>query len=174
MELESHIRNNRNSLDLDIPDEEYLWKGISQAMGKAKRHKQILFFRSAAAIALIMILSVSLAYFIGKNQQPKLIFVNMDPSLAKQEVQFLAQINDYSNQIKEASYSTNQLVTSNKDIEYVDDLIKLYSDDLKQNGPNPKLISSLMDLYQKKILILNRMLNEIEKSKSNEKRKINI
>jgi hypothetical protein len=31
-----------------------------------------------------------------------------------------------------------------------------------------------MDLYQKKILILNRMLNEIEKNKSHEKRKVNI
>lgn len=174
MKLESHIRNNRDALDVEKPDEEYLWKGISQEMDKAKRHRKILLYRSAAAIAVIMVLSVSLAYFIGKSQQPKLIFVNMDPNLAKQEVQLLDQINNYSAQIKKATYNPNQVVTGNHDLEYVDQLIKLYSEDLKKNGPNPKLINSLMDLYQKKIMILNRMLNEIEKSKDHEKRSIDI
>ncbi|MCX6254425.1 MAG: hypothetical protein NTV31_08115 [Bacteroidia bacterium] len=174
MKLESYIRNNRNALDVEKPDEEYLWKGIQQATGIGKKHRQIVFFRSAAAIAAIMILSVTLAYFIGQNQQPRLIFLNMDPDLAKQEVHLLNQINDYSDQIKKASFNSTQLVTGNRDIEYVDELINHYSEDLKQNGPNPKLINSLMDLYQKKILILNRMLNEIEKNKSHEKHKVNM
>lgn len=174
MKLESYIRSNRDALDVEKPDEENLWRGISQSLGKTKRHQKIVYLRSAAAVAVIMVLSVSLAYFIGKSQQPQLIFVNIDPNLAKQEAGLLNQIDDYSNQIKKASYNPNQLVTNSKDLEYVDELISHYTEDLKQNGPNPKLINSLMDLYQKKILILNRMLNEIEKNKNDEKRKINI
>jgi hypothetical protein len=174
MKLESYIRNNRNSLDVEKPDGEYLWKGIQEATGKAKKRRQILLFGSVAAIAVIVILSVTIAYFIGQNQRPGLVFINMDPGLAKQEVLLLNQINDYSSQIKNTGFKSDQLVTGIRDLDYTDELIKHYSEDLKQNGPNPKLINSLMDLYQKKILILNRMLNEIEKNKSHEKRKVNI
>jgi len=174
MKLESYIREHRNSLDVEKPDEEYLWTGIRQAVGKAKRHRLILIYSSVAAVALIMILSVSIAYFIGRNQQPGLIFANMDLILAEKEVQLRNQINDSSDQIKKAHFNPDQLMTGNRDLEYVDELIDIYSKDLKQNGPNSKLINSIMDLYQKKILILNRMLNEIEKNKNHENRKVTI
>ncbi len=174
MKLEPYIRNNRKALDVEKPDEKYLWKGIRQAMGRSKKHRQIVFFRSAAAIVAIMILSVMVAYFIRRDQQPELIFANIDPDLGKQEVQLLNQIDNYSKQIKKISFNPTWLVTSNRDLEYVDELINHYSEDLRQKGSNPKLIHSLMDLYQKKILILNRMLNEIEKNESHEKRKVNM
>ena len=174
MDLESFIRDKRKDLDVEKPDEEFLWKGIANSLEQSKTKRRFLYFKSAAAIAIIMILSVSLAYYIGKSQQPKLIFVNIDPSLAKQEKEFLNQIDTYTNQIKKTSFNPNQLATNSKEIEYVDELIKHYSDDLQKNGPNPRLINSLMDLYQKKIMILSRMLNEIEKNKKDEKRNINI
>lgn len=174
MDLESYIRKNRNALDVEKPDEEYLWKGIQPELGRAKKHLQLIIFRSVAAVASIIILSVILTYFISRDQQPNLIFVNMDPALAKQEVNLQNQINDFSDQIRKTSFNPDKLITGNRDLEYVDDLIDLYSKDLKQNGPNAKLINSIMDLYQKKILILNRMLNEIEKNKNHENRKVNI
>jgi len=174
MKLESYIRNNREALDVEKPDEEYLWKGISQSLEKTKKHQRMMYFRSIAAVGVILILSVSLAYYIGKSQIPQPVFGKMDPELAKQEVDLLNQIDNYSNQIKKVSFNPNEIATSNRDIQYIDDLIKLYSEDLKQNGPNQKLINSLLDLYQKKIMILNRMLNEIEKNKNNENRKVNI
>gem|GEM_PF-6858438 len=122
--------------------------------------------RSVAAIAAITVLSVIAAYFIGRNRQHDLIFINIDPELAKKEVLFLNRIDNYSDLIKNTRVNIDQLVSGTKEIEYIDDLIHYYSKDLKNNGPNPKLINSLMDLYEKKILILNRMLNEIEKMKA--------
>jgi hypothetical protein len=174
MKLESYIRNNRKALDVEKPDAEYLWKGIRQELGRLKKHRQIVFFRAAAAIAVIMVVSVMVAYFIGRDQQPGLIFANMDPDLAEQEIQLLNQIDHYSQQLKKIDFNQNQLVTSYRDLEYTDELINYYSEDLKQKGPNPKLIHSIMDLYQKKVLILNRMLNEIEKNENYEIRKVNM
>jgi hypothetical protein len=174
MKLESFIRDKRKELDVEQPDEKYLWEKIWHGLEKIKRPRQRILFRSAAAIAAIMILSVMAAYFIGRNQQPKLIFVNIDPGLAKQESLLLGQISNYSKQMHKAGFNPAMLNTTQTDLNYVDDLIALYSEDLKRNGPNPKLINSLMDLYQKKILLLNRILNEIEKNESHEKRKINM
>ena len=174
MKLESYIKENRKALDVEKPDEEHLWRSIKKKMGLSDKSPFLKVTRSVAAIAAITVLSVITAYFIGRNQRHDLIFINIDPELAKKEVLFLNQIDNYSDLIKNTRVNIDQLVSGTKEIEYIDDLIHYYSNDLKNNGPNPKLINSLMDLYEKKILILNRMLNEIEKNESHEKRKINM
>ena len=159
---------------MEKPDEDYLWKGISSGIEPSKKYSLPVIIRSAAAVAVMLILSGTAAYFIGRNNQNKLILENINTELAKQEVFLLNQISDYSEQIKETGFNTDLLATGNKELDYIDDLIEYYSEDLKQNGPNEKLINSLIDLYEKKILVLNRMLNEIEKNESHEKRKINL
>ncbi len=106
------------------------------------------------------------------NQQ--LILAKFDPNLAKQEAQFQNQIKTYYQVIESSNVNKDQLVTSFKDLEYIDTLIGKYSDDLNKYGPNPKLLNSLMDLYQKKIRMLNRMLNEIDKENKYENTKTNI
>ncbi len=174
MKLESYIKENRKALDVEKPDENRLWRRIKKATGLSEKSRLRRVSGSVAAIAAIAVLSVITVYFIGRNQRHDPIFMNVDPELAKKEVFFLNQIENYSDLIKNTRANVNQLVSGENEIEYIDDLINHYSEDLKNNGPNPKLINSLMDLYEKKILILNRMLNEIEKNESHEKRKINM
>jgi len=174
MNLESYIRKNRSNLDVERSDEEYLWKGISQAIDSKKGKKHFGLLRYAAAASILFFISVTVAYFIGKGNVQQMVFSNIDPKLATQEAQFKIQIDSYSKLIQQASINPSQLATNNSEIQYIDDLISYYSKDLKQNGPNPRLINSLMDLYRKKIMLLERMLNEIQKSKDHEKRKINI
>ncbi len=172
MNLESYIRKNRKELDIEKPDEDYLWTGISQAVKVPRKH--LIIWRSVAAVSAVLIVSLTLTYFLSYGRKPQLIFVNIDPALASQEAQFLNQITSYSKLIKQASYNDSQLATGGNEIRFIDELINQYSEDLQQNGPNPKLINSLMDLYRKKIMLLERMLNEIEKNKNNEKHEINI
>jgi len=169
-DFESYIKNNRHRLDVEKPDEEYLWTGISQSLNQPKKKRYIVYLRYAAAAIVLIIVTASITTILHTNKSSKLLFENIDPILAKQEVEYLNQINEYSNLIKQTNYNTSELASGNNEIQYLDDLIKYYSKDLKENGPNPKLLYSLMDLYQKKILILERMLNEIEKKKNNEMR----
>ncbi len=174
MRIEEYIQKNRRELDIDKPDEDYLWTGISLAMNGTKKRNNSVLWRSIAVASVILVLSISAIFLLNRSNKQQLIFVNIDPALANQEVQFKNQINTYSNLIKQASFNDNQLATGSSEIQYIDELIDHYSSDLKRNGPNPKLINSLMDLYRKKLMLLERMLNEIEKSNENEKRNINI
>jgi hypothetical protein len=174
MNLESYIKKNRSGLDVEKPDEEYLWTGISQSMSATHKRKHILLLRSVAAASVLLILSLTVVFFLNRKDDQPLVFVNIDPMLADQEVLFKNQITTYTKLIKQTTYDASQLATSSREIQFIDDLIGYYTKDLKQNGSNPKLVSSLMDLYQKKIMLLERMLNEIEKSKNYEKRKIDV
>lgn len=174
MNLETYIRNNRTELDVDKPDEEYLWTGISQAMQGSHKQKHLILWRSIAAASVILLISLAATFYFSDRNKQQLVFVNIDPKLANEEVQFKNQIDSYSKLIQQASQKNGVSVTGEREIQYLDDLITHYSDDLKRNGPNSKLINSLMDLYRKKIMLLERMLNEIEKNKDYEKNNINI
>lgn len=174
MNIESYIRKNRNNLDVEKPDEDYLWTGISQSLGSKKSRNSRFIWQSVAAVSTILIVSLAFTYLLNIERKQQLVFVNIDPKLANQEAQFKNQIDSYAKLIKETSFNANQLATGNNEIQYIDELINHYSEDLKENGPNPKIINSLMDLYRKKIMLLERMLNEIEKSKNHEKRSIDI
>ncbi|MFC2150946.1 hypothetical protein ACFLSE_00325 [Bacteroidota bacterium] len=174
MNIEEYIRKNRNQLDVEKPDEDYLWTGISHSINRKGKQKRFLTLKIAAAIILVVGLSFITYQVTSLRNNQQLILAKIDPNLAKQEAQFQHQIKTYYQVLQKANYDEDLLATSFKDLEYIDTLISKYSADLDKYGPNPKLLNSLMDLYQKKIRMLNRMLNEIEKENKYENTKTNI
>lgn len=168
MNIEEYIRKNRNQLDVENPDEDYLWTGISHSINKRNRSKHFLSLKIAAAIILVVALSFITYQVTSLKHNQQLILANIDPNLAKQEAQFQHQIKTYYQVLQKSDYDKEILTSDFKDLEYIDTLIGKYSDDLSKNGPNPRLLNSLMDLYQKKIKLLDRMLNEIEKNQQYE------
>ncbi len=174
MNIEEYIRKNRNQFDVEHADEDYLWTGISQSLDSKNRKNRFMIFKISAAVILIIALSFFAYQLISLRNNQQLILAKIDPKLAKQEAQFQNQIKTYYQVLQKSDYDKDLLTTSFKDIEYIDTLISKYSDDLYKNGPNPKLLNSLMDLYQKKLKLLDRMLNEIEKNKQYENDKTNI
>ena len=174
MNIEEYIRKNRHQLDVEKPDEDYLWTGISHSINNRNKQRRFLTIKIAASVIVIVTLSIITFQLTSIRSNQQLILSNIDPNLAKQEAQFQNQIKTYYKILQKTNYNEDLLTTSFRDLEYIDTLISKYSDDLNQNGPNPKLINSLMDLYQKKIRMLNRMLNEIEKNQKYENNKTNI
>ncbi|MCK5168352.1 MAG: hypothetical protein KAQ75_00625 [Bacteroidales bacterium] len=174
MNIEDYIRKNRDQLDVEKVDEDYLWTGISHSINKKANQSRFLFVKIAAAVIVVVALSFITYQITSLRSNQQLILANIDPNLAKQEAQFQNQIKNYYQVLQETSYDEELLSTNFRDLEYIDTLINQYSEDLATNGPNPRLLNSLMDLYQKKIRLLDRMLNEIEKNKNYEKNKTNI
>ncbi len=174
MNIEEYIRQNRQNIDVENADEDYIWAGISHSINKKSNQKRFFTLKIAAAAVLVIALSFITYQVTSLRSNQQLILAKIDPNLAKQEAQFQNQIKTYYQVIQKANYDENMLATSFNDLEYIDTLIQKYSEDLNTYGPNPKLINSLMDLYQKKIRMLNRMLNEIEKNQKNENNKTNI
>lgn len=174
MKLEYYIRKNRKMLDVEKVDEDFLWEGISKSMQPQRKQKRISVIWFISSVAASVIITLMVVRFWPLEPKQQLIFVNIDPNLAKQEVELKSQIEEFTKQINLANVNLNELPTSQNDLQYIDDLIEKYTADLKRFGPNQRLIESLMDLYNKKILLLQRMLNEIEKSKNYETRKIDV
>jgi hypothetical protein len=168
MKIETHIRNIRPELDVEQPDEDLIWMGISQSFKNHAKQKRIHYWRYALLAAAMIIFAFMAGYHVTKKSEQHLIFVNLDPKLAKQEAKLVHLIKNYTRQIERENFDLETLPTTPADLKDMDRLIEAYSADLRQYGANPELIRTLLDLYEKKIMLLNRMLNEIKKEKEYE------
>jgi hypothetical protein len=174
MKFDEYIGKNRQKLDVEKPDEDFLWTGISQSLNNTKKRNGYLILKIASAIFIAIGLSFITYQIIAIRLNQELILANIDPKLAKEEAELQNQIKVYCQVLEKSDYNKELLTENYRDLEYIDTLLKQYSNDLDKNGPNPRLLNSLMDLYQKKIRLLDRMLNEIEKDRKNENYKTNI
>lgn len=174
MKIDEYISKNRQEFDVEKPDVDYLWTGISQSLNTKKRQKLFFLFKIAASVIILLGIGFIAYQMLAIRSNQELILAKVDPNLAKEEQQLQNQIKVYYQVLKDSDYNKDLLSENFKDLEYIDTLLKQYSNDLNQNGPNPRLLNSLMDLYEKKIRLLDRMLNEIEKDRQNENYKTNI
>ena len=168
MNFEEYIRNNRPTLDVEQPDEEHIWMGISNSLNiQRKTH----YWKYALMAAAMVVIAFSAGYHFTKKSEQHLIFVNLDPKLARQEAELVHLISDYTRQIEHENFDLETLPTTPAILKDMDKLLEAYSADLRQYGADPELIRTLLDLYEKKIMLLNRMLNEIKKEKDHENNK---
>jgi len=168
MKFEEYIRKIRPLLDADQPDEDLIWIGISQSLENHAKQRRIYYWRYALLAAAMVVIAFAAGYHATKKSDPRLIFVNLDPALARQEAELVHLIGNYTQQIERENFDLETLATTPNDLKYTDKLIEAYSADLRQYGANPDLINTLLELYEQKILLLIRMLNEIEKVKEYE------
>ena len=168
MKLEAYIRNIRPKLDVEQPDEELIWMGISKSLEIGAKQKRTHYWKYALLAAAMVAIAFVAGYHTSYKGKQHLIFMNIDPKLAKQEAQLVHLIENYTRQIERTNVNLELIPTTPADLEYVERLIGDYSDYLKQYGPNPELIETLFNLYEMKIMLLKRMLNEINQEKENE------
>ena len=163
MKFEEYIRKNRPMMDVDQPEEEMIWAGISRTLEKHARQKRTLYWRYALLAAAMIVIAFAAGYHATKKNEPQLIFVNVDPELARQESEFVHFASDYTLQMEQENFNLETLHITPTELKYTDRLIEAYSADLRQHGPNPELIKTLLDLYEMKIMLLKSLLKEIEK-----------
>ena len=58
MNIEEYIRKNRHQLDVEKPDEDFLWAGISHSINNRSKQHRFLIFKIAASVIVIITLSI--------------------------------------------------------------------------------------------------------------------
>jgi len=168
MKLETYIQNSRQKLDVEKPDEELIWAKVSLSLNKKGRRKRIVYWKYAITIAASVFITFFACYQMMKQPDQQSVFVQIDPNLARYESEMVNKIKHYTLQIERTNYNLSELPTTPDILQDIDLMIEMYSADLKESGPNPALIQSLIDLYEKKVSLLQRILTEIEKTKDHE------
>ncbi len=168
MHIEEYIKNKRDAFDSHRPDKEKIWKGIQT---KRKSQKQSGSFLWKAAAVFFLITSLALAFGLWQHQQKnEYLLAHISPALLKQEKSYIHNISiKYLEAESFAQKSSINFAPYQKELDEIDLEYKDYISDLGQNCCNEELVQILMDYYEKKIRLLNRILFEIQKQNEYEK-----
>ncbi len=164
-DLEKILQEKRLRLDVEEPEADLIWEGIRSGLHKKKAMPEWFW-----KVAAIFIFAVSATYFIvNETSQKKVVIVSLSDiskDLGNQE-QLLKQTvslkwEEVENQLPSGNSEINFLLDELKELDCV---YASYQQDLNQTLNNEPVIRAMLDNYEKKIKILNRLLMEIEKQK---------
>ena len=169
-DLEKYLKENRTRLDVEEPDHDIIWEGISSGLRKEKQA----FPKSFWKVAAVFIFAVSVTWFVAtettKNKVVVITLSDISEDLGKKEAELKQEVNLKWTKV-EPQISTNnyQIRFLLEELKELDTIYQSYQADLGKTDDNERIIDALLDYYEKKIQILNRISLEIEKQNDHEK-----
>jgi len=176
--LEEYIRKNRDQLDVDQPENDRIWAEIR--VQSEKRSRPGLSLLRIAATLLILFGSVYLFYtqvlmrVESSGKENAISLGDISESLAEKENFYLMAITRRWEEIQQFEYNRDELKVLFDELEYLDHLDNEYLQDLEEMGANEKVIRSMLNNYEKRIRVLEKILAEIEKKENHENTRIQI
>jgi hypothetical protein len=172
--FEKYLESQRQQLDVEHPDDVLIWDGVRKELGKPKRRFSNLFWKAAA---ILIFLASSTYVFYNEVYRAdaniyKITLSEIDPAYSQQVINYCSLIDEKWAQVNELT--PDEMAALNIFIEELEDLDKMhreYQKDYHSYGYNQGLIKAMLDYYEKRIRILDRMLMETQKQKDYEKRK---
>ena len=165
-DLEKYLKTKRLRLDVEEPEVDMIWEGVKHDLSAKKSVLPQWFWKVAA----IFIFVVSASYFIiNETAGDRVVLVNLadiSEDLGTQEAQLQQLVSlkwdEVQNQLPEENEEFQFLLDELKSL---DEVYATYQKDLNSTVNNEPVIRAMLDYYEKKIRILNRLLLEIEKEK---------
>lgn len=174
MKLNDWMKENRASFDTEEAPEG-LWKPIQDAVPKAERSKPKVWLWTAAAAVLL----IGFSWWMQPSA-PSELRLNEDEKLPDS---FLAQEQNYQQdlQLIEANINFDALADDPEytwvfeELKELESINKQYRSDLDAFAPKDELLSVLIDCYEKRLRLLQRLQMEIERNqKHTENENINL
>lgn len=173
--FESYLRSQRENMDVENPDDQLIWDGISRELQPRKTAWAKHFWKIAASIILL----ASLGYVFHNEfyrQRPQNIY---NITLSEIEPRYADEVSGYRAAFQQKWQKVNDLNPGNmekldfffEELNGLDAMYKNYQEDFHNYGYNEELIRAMLDYYEKRVKILDRMLMEIQKHNNYEKRK---
>ncbi|WP_372647366.1 hypothetical protein [Draconibacterium sp.] len=170
-ELEKYLKEQRLMLDVEEPKPDIVWEGIRNQLHQNKKQNLPQWFWKVAAIFLFV---VSATYFVVNETSDKQMVIvqlsDISEELGNKEASLQKVVNAKWKMVEQ------ELPEDNSEIQFLlnelnnlDQIYATYQKDLNNTIDNEPVIHVLLDYYEKKIKVLNRILLEIEKRENHEK-----
>jgi hypothetical protein len=165
--LEEFIKSRRMDLDVEQADEDLVWEGIQN-----KRKKSLNYGRLALSWAAILIPLLALGTYLmlesSKSEKPldtKLFsLADLGPEWEAIEESYENEIEQKWTQIEEDTSHAENLQFLFNELQSLDVLHKEYQNNLPAEMDD-RFINTIIDFYEKKSRLLERILKELERTK---------
>ena len=166
--FEDSLKKNRAKLDVEEPDDDFIWAGIQTEL-KSKKIFRFFSWKVAAIVLLALMSGFVLNSVLGPKQKViQISLADISPEYANQERIYQASIKEKWSQIKGEDFKPSDYADIFKEMDQLEQLKAESLKDFKELGGNPRLVKTLFEYYEIKIRLLEIMLAEIDKKKNDD------
>ena len=163
--LEEFIIENRGAFDKEVPSLK-VWAHIDQQLEKkqAPRIRRMRFLRAAAAIALVLTAGCAIGFYLNgvSSSDPvaERSLADVAPEFAELEQYYASQVSLKMQEL--ATFQHADAVQS--DMQQLDELFQELATELDKapEGAEERIINAMIDNYQTRLEILERVLEKIQ------------
>lgn len=157
-----------NQMDIEDLDTEGLWTGIHDHLPQRKRPR---YWYAAAAAAVIALVAVGI---LLKPNQPDTTTTyaqietisDISVELASLESNYEAQVAQKLQEIEQSDVDSAELRFIYDELDLLNQLGAEYEQELKEMGPNEKIIQTILKCYERRLQLLDRLMQESDKHKN--------
>ncbi|MEL6846372.1 MAG: hypothetical protein AAFP02_24455 [Bacteroidota bacterium] len=171
--LEDMLRRRRAELDTEEPDVPLIWEGVQSQLQRRRRRP----VRWLAAASVLLLLGSVLYYRLSPNlttpvvadcetappDREDLIFAGIDESLAKEEAKAACLVRDKEAMLNLTKVDQQKYHDIFVELRLLEELHEDFKKDLPEYGEKDRLLKTLMKYYDRRLKILDRLSNEIQK-----------
>jgi hypothetical protein len=170
MNLDSYIDKNRDRLDLERPDDEKIWTGISRRMDHRKRIFPV-WIRVAASVLLLIAVGTGIIlhqrFHSGTVASPGLL-ATLSPELAIQDSTYRMAVYIKLETVEAAGISREERKNLRLELKLLDEQYSTYLADMQVLGDQPRIVNGMIRCHEKKLRIIDKTLSEINKTSYHE------
>jgi hypothetical protein len=176
--LEKYLSSIRKNLDIETPDDDKIWKGIKSGLNSGRPGIRRMYDKtlllSIRNIAATVIIIFSLGYITNDiiNSRRSHSIINLQSistDLGRRESEYKSLVTFKTDEVRSYSGSVDPVIKELfEEIAKLDIIYNSAMKDLKELGPNDKVINIIFDTYEQKIRLLELIIFETNKTKSHE------
>lgn len=178
VKLEKYLSRERNNLDVESPDDDAIWKGIQKGLHNEKPGEKHMTGKSGMIrirnIAAAVFILFSLGYIAndiinGKISDRRITLSSIDSELGRRELEYKTLVNFKTKEVRSFTGPRDEVIKELfEEINKLDPIYDQALKDLKELGPNEKVIQTIFDTYEQKIRLLELIIFETNKQNSHE------
>jgi len=176
-QFEEFLRKHREELDVEEPDVNAIWEGVRQQTGR----RRSLPVRWMAAASVALLVGSLIFYGLSSNntiEDPPPIVLSEptvdDPIFAAEEARMVQLVKDKEANLNLSAVDRQKYHDLFVELNLLEELHEEFKNDLPEFGEKDKLLKTLMKNYERRLQILDRLSNEMERREKEEEREVSL
>jgi len=165
---EEYFKEHDSEKDLFNADEERMWRSINQELKQPKLSFKKIGLRVAVVMAIVFSVSVVIRHELMMQQQLDSLAA-LSEELAETEHNYINQVKlkwDEYKSLPSRDIELDKLLLD--ELEILDTIYDKGLNDIKDHGYNERAVVIMLDTYEKRLRIIERLINEKRKQERDE------
>lgn len=170
--FEKYFDKNREALDSRQPNEQAIWYGVEQGLHQKKGNRSMFIWR-AAAILLAFVTVAQLTYIMtsqAKSHEMELALIGTQSgAFGSLEASYNQELVLLENRLAEKEVNPEEYELFYEEMKFINQVEDEFKQEIPLTNNREKLAGILIDTYEKKIQLLERMLQQVERNETQKK-----